>query len=59
MYNDTKYIIETALSKLNPSIIAGHDYIEKFPGVIKAVNALLGKPDKIYRDGSYMISPPV
>ena len=47
------------LSKLNPNVIAGHNYIENFPGVIKAVNKPLGEPDKIYRDESYMINPPV
>lgn len=31
--------------------------LKKFSGVIKAINKLLGKHDKIYRDESYMINP--
>jgi hypothetical protein len=34
--------------------ITGHDYQGKFPGVIKAVNELLGKPDKIFPDTSWV-----
>jgi hypothetical protein len=36
--------------------IAGHDYWPgKFPGVIKAVNELLGKPNKVFPDTSWII----
>lgn len=34
--------------------IAGHDYWKKFPGVVKAVNELVGKPDKIFPDSSWI-----
>jgi hypothetical protein len=35
--------------------IAGHDYRKnKFPGVIKAVNQALGKPDKVFCDFSWI-----
>ena len=35
--------------------ITGHDYRKnKFPGVIKAVNEILGKPDKIFCDFSWV-----
>jgi len=38
------------------SYIAGHDYNPgKFPGVIKAVNELLGEPLKIFNDTSWVI----
>ena len=52
-YENTKYVIQTTLSKIKPSIITGHDYIKKFSGVIKAIDEFIGKPDKIYCDGSY------
>lgn len=36
-------------------IISGHDYWpKKFPGVVKAVNELLGLPDKIFCDTSWL-----
>ena len=53
-YENTKYVIQTTLSKIKPSIITGHDYIKKFSGVIKAIDEFIGKPDKIYCDGSYI-----
>jgi predicted O-methyltransferase YrrM len=35
--------------------ISGHDYRKnKFPGVIKAVNEVLGKPDKVFCDFSWV-----
>lgn len=34
--------------------IAGHDYWRKFPGVVKAVNELVGKPDKVFLDSSWI-----
>lgn len=41
--------------KLKPKYIAGHDYWQKkFPGVIKAVDEMLGKPDKIFFDSSWV-----
>lgn len=38
----------------NGGFIAGHDYWHKFPGVVKAVNELVGKPDKIFLDSSWI-----
>jgi len=36
-------------------IIAGHDYWkDRFPGVIKAVDEILGKPDRIFPDTSWI-----
>jgi predicted O-methyltransferase YrrM len=34
--------------------ITGHDYCKSFPGVVQAVDELLGKP-KVYKDSSWMI----
>jgi hypothetical protein len=44
------------LSKiLKPDFICGHDYWpKKFPGVIKAVNETLGKPDITFSDTSWV-----
>ncbi|MGM2776519.1 class I SAM-dependent methyltransferase, partial [Bacillus cereus group sp. Bce015] len=36
-------------------IIAGHDYCNAYKGTIKAVNQCFGKPDKIYRDNSWIV----
>jgi precorrin-6B methylase 2 len=35
-------------------IICGHDYSNKFKGVIKAVNEILGIPDKTFTDTSWL-----
>ncbi len=34
--------------------IGGHDYSEYCPGVVKAVNELLGKPTKVFQDSSWL-----
>lgn len=34
--------------------ITGHDHYGKFPGVIKAVKELLGGPDKVFSDTSWI-----
>jgi hypothetical protein len=34
--------------------IAGHDYCDRFSGVVKAVNEITGKPDKTFRDTSWI-----
>jgi Methyltransferase domain len=34
--------------------IAGHDYHNKFPGVIAAINEILGKPEKVFKDTSWI-----
>jgi hypothetical protein len=38
----------------NNGFISGHDYQTLCPGVIRAVDELLGKPDKIYEDSSWI-----
>jgi hypothetical protein len=43
------------LPKVKPGgILAGHDYSEKEVGVRRAVDDLLGKPDRIFADSSWM-----
>jgi len=34
--------------------IAGHDYHKKFPGVIRAVSEIFGKPEKVFKDTSWI-----
>jgi predicted O-methyltransferase YrrM len=47
-YEAVKNDIEKWLPKMKPnSIIAGHDYLYTWPGVIKAVDEFFGKPDKV------------
>jgi hypothetical protein len=52
-YEDIKKDIELYLPKTK-HIIGGHDYQKEWPGVIKAVTEILGTPDKVYLDGSWM-----
>jgi predicted O-methyltransferase YrrM len=41
-------------------IIAGHDYVRRGNvGVIQAVDLMLGKPDKLYKDSSWLKYMPV
>jgi hypothetical protein len=36
--------------------VAGHDYwLKRFPGVIKAVDEVFGKPDKVFSDTSWIV----
>jgi predicted O-methyltransferase YrrM len=35
--------------------ISGHDYRSRFKGVIKAVNEVIGTPDQVYKDTSWLI----
>jgi hypothetical protein len=56
-YEFVKEDIKNSLSKLKPNgIISGHDYHPSCPGSIKAVNEMLGKPDKIFSDGSWVVN---
>lgn len=52
-YNAVKQDIKSYLPKCK-SFISGHDYYKKFPGVIRAVNETLGKPDKTFKDASWI-----
>lgn len=54
-YEDIKKDIELYLPKVKKGgYIGGHDYIPHFSGVIKAVNEMLGEPDEIFRDHSWI-----
>lgn len=47
--------MELFMSKIKKGgFISGHDYCSKFPGVIKAVNELFIKPDRIFTDTSWI-----
>lgn len=53
-YKHVKQDILAWMDKIRPGgIIAGHDY-SVWPGVEKAVQEILGKPDKIYPDYSWI-----
>jgi predicted O-methyltransferase YrrM len=55
-YEDTKKDIELYLPKVKKGgIIGGHDYQQdEFPGVKKSVLELVGKPDEVFRDYSWV-----
>lgn len=58
-YESVKKDISNALLLIRyGGIIAGHDYINTdrnpFGGVIKAVDEMLGKPDKVFQDSSWI-----
>lgn len=53
-YESVKHDIQWAMS-LSPIVIGGHDYgCADHPGVQKAVDELLGKPDAVFSDGSWI-----
>jgi hypothetical protein len=37
-------------------VIGGHDYSDKFPGVMQAVNERYGKPDMLLSDSTWMVN---
>jgi len=54
-YEDTLSDIQLYLPKIKKGgWIAGHDYRKKFPGVMKAVEETIGKPDKTFPDASWL-----
>lgn len=54
-YIDVKCDIANYLPKIKSGgIISGHDYCNKFPGVMKAVEEMLGMPFKCYPDTSWL-----
>lgn len=43
------------LPKVKPGgVISGHDYQGSWPGVIQAVDSILGGPDRVYKDTSWV-----
>jgi hypothetical protein len=54
-YEDAKKDIELYLPKAK-HLMGGHDYQKEWPGVIKAVDEIFGKPHKTYSDGSWIKS---
>jgi hypothetical protein len=52
-YEWVKKDIELYLPKTK-HLIGGHDYQKEWPGVVKAVTEILGNPDKIYPDASWI-----
>lgn len=55
-YEAVKQDLELYLPKLKDGgIIGGHDYhTERWPGVVKAVNEILGEPDFVFDDTSWL-----
>jgi predicted O-methyltransferase YrrM len=54
-YEQVKIDIDNYLPLVKPSgVIGGHDYGPHWPGVNKAVDEKFGKPDKIYKDTSWI-----
>lgn len=54
-YEDVKRDIQLYLPKTH-HLIGGHDYQKEWPGVIQAVNELLGQPHLTYVDESFIIN---
>ena len=52
-YKDTFRDIELYLPK-TIQFIGGHNYHKDFPGVIEAVDKVLGEPDEVFRDFSWI-----
>ena len=53
-YESVKRDISLYLPKIkNGGIISGHDYHDVWPGVVQAVDELLGKPDGVFGDHSW------
>ena len=54
-YESVKRDLELYLPKLKKGgIIGGHDYSQIWPGVIEAVNEVVGNPDKNFIDDSWI-----
>lgn len=48
--------IRAWMPKLRPGgWLAGHDYYWEFPGVLRGVHELVGKPERVFRDGSWVV----
>ena len=54
-YNDVARDICDWLPKVKKGgFIAGHDYCRKFKGVMQAVGKFVGRPDKVFKDYSWI-----
>ena len=54
-YENVKQDIINYLPKVKKGgVIGGHDYVSGWSGVIKAVDEILGKPDKTFKEGSWI-----
>lgn len=54
-YDGVKRDLELYIPKVKKGgVIAGHDYVENWVGVRKAVDESFGSPDKTYMDGSWI-----
>jgi len=54
-YEGVKSDITNYLPLINKGgVIGGHDYVQGWLGVINAVDEILGKPDKTFKDGSWI-----
>ena len=47
-----------AFYPITKKFIGGHDYEHRFPGVVKAVNKFIGKPQFTFPDTSWIVSIP-
>lgn len=53
-YEGTRRDISTAL-KMEPKVMAGHDYTNGWPGVVRAVDETVGRPNRVYADESWIV----
>ena len=55
-YEGVHHDIEMVMANFKPRVaIAGHDYyMDNWPGIVKAINELLGEPDATFSDGSWV-----
>jgi len=54
-YRSVKNDIRASLRVVKKGIIGGHDYADKYKDrVVKAVDEMLGTPDKVYKDSSWI-----
>lgn len=61
IYIDAGHTFEDVLKDLSAwkdipkKFICGHDYEKRFPGVVKAVNKIFGKPQRVFKDSSWIV----
>ena len=54
-YSHVKNDLECIVNTIKPKFISGHDYSGKTPGVIRAVDEVLGRPSMIFEDSSWIV----